>query len=158
MMLRSTFLAILMVGCLLAPNIVQAADYRDTVLLETNALGYTKRDHTVAYSDNYEVDNEVKGTCVNGPPPNPRKAPDAQTTENDSTCQALGACHIGFTKPGEWVAYDFYFSDDDVYKFADHEGKIPLELTLRAAGPPGKDRKMDLKIKNEYDKLVDQET
>ncbi|KAL3921131.1 MAG: hypothetical protein SGILL_002911, partial [Bacillariaceae sp.] len=30
--------------------------------------------------------------------------------------------------------------------------------TLRAAGPPGKDRKMDLKIKNEYDKLVDQET
>jgi hypothetical protein len=34
------------------------------------------------------VDHEIKGICVNGPPPNPFKAPDAQTT-SDSTCQSL---------------------------------------------------------------------
>ncbi|KAL3923144.1 MAG: hypothetical protein SGILL_001824 [Bacillariaceae sp.] len=129
----------------------------DKILLETNSLGYTKHDPTVAYSDNYEADHEIKGDCVNGPPPNPFKAPDAQTT-HDSTCQALGACHIAFTKSGEWVAYDFYFDDDDLHKYADSNGKLPIEVTLRGAGPPGKDRKVDLKLKTKYDKLVDQKS
>lgn len=76
-----------------------SAAHHDKTLLETNALGYTKsRPNDVAYSENYEVDKEVKGECVNGPPPGGKLAPDAQTTKYDSKCQALGACHIGFTE------------------------------------------------------------
>jgi hypothetical protein len=71
---------------------------------------------------------------------------------------AQGACHISFTKSGEWVAYDFYFDDDDVHKYADTNGKLPIEVTLRGAGPPGQDRKVDLKIKTQYDKLVDEKS
>lgn len=88
-MIVRSLTAILLTG-LLASNNVQADSYPPTkVLLETNALGYTKNDRSVAYSDNYETDNEKKGDCVNGPPPAAWKAPDAQTTANDSTCQAL---------------------------------------------------------------------
>jgi hypothetical protein len=87
-MMFSSIAAVLVTG-LLASNSVQASYQHSKVLLETNALGYTKHDPKVAYSDNYETDHETKGDCVNGPPPDPWKAPDAQTTANDSTCQTL---------------------------------------------------------------------
>jgi hypothetical protein len=83
-----SILAVLLSGCL-GPNNVQAVDKVNKVLLATNALGYTKDDRTVAYSDNYVMDDERQGECVNGPPPNTWKAPDAQTTDSDSACQAL---------------------------------------------------------------------
>ena len=75
-----------------------SAEHHDKTLLETNALGYTQAlPDNVAYSENYEVDKDVRGDCVNGAPPDGILAPDAQTTKSDSQCQALGACHIGFT-------------------------------------------------------------
>lgn len=80
-----TILAILWTGFLASSN-VQA---ESKVLLSTNALGYTKDDRTVAYSDNYVVDSGRAGQCVNGPPPDTWKAPDAQTTSTDATCQTL---------------------------------------------------------------------
>lgn len=52
----------------------------DKLLLESNAL---------AYIDNFEVDKEIKGNCLNGPPPGGTSAPDAQTTKDDKPCQEL---------------------------------------------------------------------
>jgi hypothetical protein len=86
------------------------------ILLETNALGYNKHDSNVAYSDNYAIVHEQKGFCVNGPPPNPEMAPDAQTTENDATCQALGPCHIGFTQAGEFALMGAQFAPQTARK------------------------------------------
>ena len=75
----------------------QAADY-GKILLETNALGYTELDQNVAYSENYEVDTQVRGNCIEGPPPGGAHAPDAVRVDSDSQCRALGQCAVGFTQ------------------------------------------------------------
>mmetsp|Transcript_6380 Transcript_6380/g.16139 ORF Transcript_6380/g.16139 Transcript_6380/m.16139 type:complete len:401 (+) Transcript_6380:456-1658(+) len=137
----------MMLAVLTSSSSMVSAEHHDKTLLETNALGYTQtRPDNVAYSENYEVDKLVRGECVNGPPPDGILAPDAQTTKSDSQCQALGACHIGFTERGEWVAYDFRFDQGDLNKYALPNGKLPVDVTIRAAGPNGKDRNVDLKI------------
>jgi hypothetical protein len=90
MMLRTPSILIVLLGLLLGDSRFQVEAYKDDqILLETNALGYTKADMSVAYSDNYEVDHEIKGSCVNGLPPGDLLAPDAQTTKNDATCKKL---------------------------------------------------------------------
>lgn len=87
--IRSSIL-ILLSGLLLGGSRYQVEAYNDDkILLETNALGYTEADMNVAYSDNYEADREIKGRCVNGPPPGGLLAPDAQTTKDDATCKKL---------------------------------------------------------------------
>ena len=97
MMMYVFMMKTVMTAMVLMPSV--SAEHHDKTLLETNALGYTKiRPTDVAYSENYEVDHEVRGKCVNNPPPGGILAPDAQTTEYDSQCQALGACHISFTE------------------------------------------------------------
>eukprot|EP00537_Pseudo-nitzschia_pungens_P014295 CAMPEP_0172383816 /NCGR_PEP_ID=MMETSP1061-20121228/1626_1 /TAXON_ID=37318 /ORGANISM="Pseudo-nitzschia pungens, Strain cf. pungens" /LENGTH=551 /DNA_ID=CAMNT_0013112179 /DNA_START=144 /DNA_END=1799 /DNA_ORIENTATION=- len=132
------------------------AQHLDKTLLKTNALGYTKYDKTVAYSANKKVEQKKKGSCVNGPPPYPEKAPNAQTTTTDSTCQALGACHIGYTVSGDWVGYDFEFSDQDLYTFKDGSGKLPIEVVIRAAA--GSNKKVDMKIYTDHEQLVAQKS
>lgn len=61
---------------------------------------------------------------------------------------------MAFTKSGEWIAYDFSFDDDDVHKYSDSDGKVPLEVTIRAAAPS--DRKVDLKIQSQHGSTVDE--
>ena len=64
---------------------------RTHYLLRTNALN--------VYQDNLELDTEVYGNCVNGPPEGgDLSAPDAQTTRDDYQCQELGSCHVAFTQ------------------------------------------------------------
>uniref|UniRef100_A0A7S4AQW4 ShKT domain-containing protein n=1 Tax=Pseudo-nitzschia australis TaxID=44445 RepID=A0A7S4AQW4_9STRA len=149
MNIRSGFL-ILLLGVLLGQHV--EADHHDKTLLKTNALGYTKHNRNVAYSANNKVRTGIEGSCVNGPPPNPKVAPNVQTTMADTTCQALGACHIGFTTSGDWVAYDFEFDDEDLNKYKDNDGKLPIEVSIRAAS--SKNKKVDLKIYTDYDSLV----
>eukprot|EP00536_Pseudo-nitzschia_multiseries_P001218 jgi/Psemu1/321974/estExt_fgenesh1_pg.C_150016 len=125
-------------------------------LLKTNALGYTKDNKKVAYSDNKKVVAKAKGSCVNGPPPNPIVAPNVQTTAADSTCQALGACHIGFTTSGDWVGYDFEFSDEDLNNYKDKDGKLPIEVVIRAAA--GSNKQVDMKIYTDHESKVAQQS
>ena len=95
----TTMMTMLAVLTLSSSSSMVSAEHHDKTLLETNALGYTlSRPDDVSYSENFEVDKDVRGDCVNGAPPDGILAPDAQTTTSDSQCQALGACHIGFTK------------------------------------------------------------
>ena len=64
---------------------------RTHYLLQTNALN--------AYQDNLELDTDVYGNCINGPPEGgDPSAPDAQTTRDDYKCQELGSCHVAFTQ------------------------------------------------------------
>lgn len=66
---------------------------------------------------------------------------------------------MAFTAPGEWVAYDFHVTDDHLDKYATLDGKLPVEITIRAAGPDGVDRKVDLKLYAvDDDTWVDHET
>eukprot|EP00751_Fragilariopsis_kerguelensis_P022079 CAMPEP_0170897126 /NCGR_PEP_ID=MMETSP0734-20130129/45238_1 /TAXON_ID=186038 /ORGANISM="Fragilariopsis kerguelensis, Strain L26-C5" /LENGTH=754 /DNA_ID=CAMNT_0011289567 /DNA_START=50 /DNA_END=2315 /DNA_ORIENTATION=+ len=130
---------------------VESAD-SDKILLKANALGYTKRNKHVSYSANFKEEKKTKGVCINGSPPNSKIAPNAQTTTDDKTCQSLGECHIGFTKKGDWVAYDFYFDDNDLEQYADSSGKLPIEVVIRVSA--NKDRKIDMKIYTDYNSLV----
>lgn len=62
------------------------------------------------------------------------------------------------TQKGEWVAYDFTFDQHDLDTYALDNGKLPVQVTVRAAGPPGKDRNVDLKIYTDYGSLVHEKT
>ena len=90
MLLRSC-LGILLVG-FLGRHV--EADHHDKTLLKRNALGYTKHNREVSYSANFKVGTEVEGSCVNGHPPEPKIAPNVQTTKEDTTCQALVSYQI----------------------------------------------------------------
>jgi hypothetical protein len=66
-------------------------------------------------------------------------------------------CHIIFTTPREWVAYNFHFTDVHLEKYANRNGKLPIEIGIRAAGPSGIDREVHLKLYDQNDELVDEE-
>jgi hypothetical protein len=137
---------------------VVEASHHDKTLLKTNALGYTKRSQKVSYAANFKVEKKTEGVCVNGPPPDSKIAPNSQTTKEDTTCQTSGACHVGFTKKGDWVAYDFRFDEEDLDNYADSRGKLPIEVVIRSAANDNKDRKVEMKIYTDYDSLVAQKT
>ena len=86
-------LTILIFTALLGSGVVNGLESstRTHYLLRTNALNYL--------GFNLELDDEVYGSCIDGPPEGgSRSAPDAQTTRDDYDCMELGACHVGFTQ------------------------------------------------------------
>ena len=163
MLLRSTTTClriVLVLGSILGRCYYDAveASHHDKTLLKTNALGYTKSNQKVSYAENFKVEKKTEGVCVNGPPPDSKTAPNSQTTTEDTTCQTSGACHVGFTKKGDWVAYDFHFDEEDLDNYADSSGKLPIEVVIRSAANNNKDREVEMKIYTDYDSLVAQKT
>jgi hypothetical protein len=83
---------------------------------------------------NGEVDTARYGNCFfAGPPPHDLNKPDAQLTQLDSTCQALGICHIAFTQPGEWLFYNFRTTDEDIIGMEDGSELVPVNIIVRVA-------------------------
>jgi hypothetical protein len=117
--------------------------FADKVLLHLPAL---------EYDSNLEIDQDVyQMACVEGPPEdmNPM-APDAQTTESDEECRALGNCHISDTLPGESVSYLFFPNELDLeeyYQFVESEdGVIIVDITARVAAGENATRAIDLQV------------
>lgn len=99
-----------------------------------NALRYDKAN---------ESDTTLEGGC-NRDGDLPEDGPDAQNTEDDDVCLALGGCFISHTVAGEYLIYRFGH-----YAPFEDNGLVPVDVTVRVSSASFKAFTMQLLYKND---------
>lgn len=74
----------------------------------------------------HEEKSKTRGTC-------PRNGFNAQPT-NDLICKSVDECNLGWTEPGEYIAFDFETNEEDfVFDNYNNEYELRVDVTIRVA-------------------------